>query len=257
MTRCPVYASVFSIICVCIALTAPAAVSAEWSGFHVGIAIGGTESRSDTSTVVKSAGGYFTGNDHGQIYDAGNATLTQSNLSGGVQAGYGRQFGNIVVGIVASANSLSFDDTRRATVGYQSSPGNTFTLTQTVEADWMTTLRPRLGWAQENWLAYISAGLAVTQLKYDYRFTDTSFSASSRSTESKVVPGWTLGVGGEYALNGNWSLTGEYLYTAFSRPDSSSRVNETFGGVPAFLDHSANLDTHAAMIGVVYRFNPF
>jgi len=232
------------------------AAAAEWSGFHVGASLGAAVSEADARTSVRAQGGYFTGDDHVLINDAGQGAMSETNLSAGLQAGYSKQFGNLLVGLVASANSLSFDDTRSSTVGYNTSPGNTFTLTQTVEADWQATLRPRIGWAQDNWLGYVSAGVAVTQLKTDYSFTDTAFSAVSRSSETEIVPGWSLGFGAQYALNENWSLSSEYLYTAYSGSKHSSVVSETSGGAPATLEHSAELNSHTVMIGVVYRFNP-
>lgn len=232
-------------------------VATNWSGFYIGGSVGGADSISQTKTTVASSGDYFTTPDPAQIAAAGDSDLSQWRPSAGLHGGYGQQFGNLLVGIEASANSLFFNDERSVTVGYLSSPGNQFTLKQSVTADWMVTLRPRLGWAQNNWLAYVTGGLAVTRLQMDNTFTDTSFSAFSNSTTTETRLGWTLGGGAEYALSQNWSLRGEYLYADFGRMDSSSRVSETFGGAPAFLNHSADLQTHAVLIGLTYRFTGF
>lgn len=120
----------------------------------------------------------------------------------------------------------------------------------------MATLRPRLGWAEDNWLGYVTGGLAVTQLKLDTLFTDNAFSGFSKSSDSKIVSGWSLGLCGEYALNENWSLRGEYLYTRFGRIMSSAETisTNTSGGT---LDHRAMLETHGVMAGLTYRFKGF
>jgi outer membrane immunogenic protein len=59
-----------------------------------------------------------------------------------------------------------------------------------------------------NWLGYLTGGLAVTCLKLDATFTDTALTARSRSSGSKTMAGWSLGVGGEYALNRDGPLGG-------------------------------------------------
>lgn len=67
------------------------------------------------------------------------------------------------------------------------------------------------------------------------------------------MTGTSLGFGGEYALNKNWSFKGEYLYTKFGSVSAESLVASTNdpGGT---LQHSANLDNHGVYIGASYRF---
>ncbi|MFC3675722.1 outer membrane protein [Ferrovibrio xuzhouensis] len=232
------------------AQTAP---SIDWSGLYAGGAVGATRSQADTAMSVAKADGYFTSTDPAQIAGAGDGTLKQWRPSGSLYGGYGRQYGHVVLGVEADAGTLLFDDDRATTVGYTSSPGNSFTIRQSVKADWLATVRPRLGWAEGNWLAYVTGGLAVARLSVDTSYTDTSFSGSSRSSQDKTQLGWSIGAGGEYALGDNWSLRGEYLFTDLGRITSTSPVSETFGGNPV-LAHSAELQSHAIRIGLTYRF---
>lgn len=231
---------------------AAAPATRDWSGFYLGANAGVTKAVSHPSTVVAASGTYFITTDPAQIASAGAGSLSQQRLSVGVHGGYGKLFGNVFAGIEVSAGSLSFDDSRSITVGYLSFPGTQFTLSQTVNADWMATLRPRLGWAQDNWLTYVTAGLALTRLQTNMLFTDTAFNALSQSTASKTVTGWTAGLGAEYALNKAWSLRAEYLYAKFGSVDATSAVLNT--GSTATLGHSTDLKTHSVLIGLTHRF---
>ncbi|MCW0236712.1 MAG: outer membrane beta-barrel protein [Ferrovibrio sp.] len=232
------------------ALAQPAPAK-DWSGLYVGGLLGGTDNQSQVKTTAGS-GSYFNATDEAQIGRAGDSDLSQWRPSGGLVGGYGKQFGKVLVGIEVSANTLFLDEDHSVTQTYQSLTTAQFTLKQSVSADWMATVRPRLGWAEDSWLAYVTGGLAVTRLKLDTTFTDNAFSANSHSSDAKTVTGWSLGLGGEYALNQDWSLRGDYLYTRFDKIKSSAGVTTTSG--PDSMNHTADLDVHGVMIGVVYRF---
>jgi outer membrane immunogenic protein len=247
-----------NIVCLVAALTAgfgnvalaQSAQAVDWSGFYVGGSLGGVngESRVKTTTGVLQ---YLDATDSRQIARAGNNDMEQWRPSGGIAGGYGRQFGSLVVGIEASANTLFVDDDHSVKETYNTVPTATYTLKQSVKADWMATLRPRLGWAQDNWLGYVTGGVAVTRLKLDALLTDTAFNGFSKGSKERYVAGWSLGFGGEYALAGNWALKGEYLFTRFAEIKTVSAVTSTnnSGGT---LNHTAELDVHAAMFGVTY-----
>ena len=233
------------------AAMAQPASAVDWSGFYVGGLLGATNGQSNAKTI-DGPGTYFNATDVSQLKRAGDNDLSQWRPSGGLVGGYSRQFGKVLVGIEVGANTLFLDKKYSVTEVYDSLTTARFTLQQSVSADWMATLRPRLGWAQDNWLGYLTGGLAVTRLTLDTTFTDTAFTARSHSSDSKTVTGWSLGLGGEYALNQDWALRGEYLYTRFNKITSSSSVTSTGGSDT--LNHSADLDTHGLFFGVTYRF---
>lgn len=226
--------------------------SVDWSGFYVGGMVGGANHKSQVQTIV-GAQKYLDAQDARQMDRAGNTDMLQWQPVAGVLGGYGRQFGNILIGIEASANSLSLNDEHTIREAYDSRPISTFTLKQSVSADWMATLRPRLGWAEDNWLGYVTGGLAVTQLKLDTLFTDTAFNGFSQSSQSEIKVGWSLGLGGEYALDENWAFRGEYLYTNFGQIESWGETFSTNNGGGA-LRHTAELSTHTIMLGLTYHF---
>jgi outer membrane immunogenic protein len=227
----------------------------DWSGFYIGGLVGGTTSQAKVQTTVGTTQ-YLDETDAAQINRAANSDLDQWRPAGGVVGGYGKQFGNVVVGVEASANTLFLNDEHTVTEIYQTVPTARYILKQSITADWMATVRPRLGWAQDNWLAYITGGLAATRLKLETKFTDNAFSGFSQSSESKLVAGWSLGLGGEYALGGDWSLRGDYLYTRFG-PMRSSSVTTSTNNSGGSLLHTAELETHGMMIGLIHRFKGY
>jgi outer membrane immunogenic protein len=66
------------------------------------------------------------------------------------------------------------------------------------------TLRGRLGYAVGKALPYFTAGLAYGSLRVS--------NAATAVSQTDTRAGWTIGGGIEYALDGPWSVKGEYLY---------------------------------------------
>lgn len=103
---------------------------------------------------------------------------------GGFQGGYNYQFGNpFVLGIEGDFAFSGID-------------GGTFS------ADYLSTIRARAGVAFDRFFLYGTGGIA---------FTGGSLNVAGFTTD-KSQTGWTLGVGGEYAIDRNWSAKAEYLY---------------------------------------------
>lgn len=224
----------------------------DWSGFHAGGFIGATHGQSEARTVTGRLQ-YFVEEDAVQIARAGDNKLGQSNVSGGLALGWDKQFDQLVVGVEASANSLSFDKEKVRGEVYDSVPGTSFTLRQSVRANWMSAVRLRVGWAQGNWLAYVSGGVAHTKLKLDVTLTDNAFDGFSKSSTAESVTGPTVGFGGEYALDSKWSIRGDYHHTRFGSINAVSDVTSTNNPGGTLL-HKANLSLHSVFVGVNYRF---
>jgi len=225
----------------------------DWSGLYISGLAGATNGTADMKTVAGRLQ-YFDATDARQIARVGRNDIDQWRPSGALAGGYGMQFGHVLVGIEASANTLFVDQESVRRQEMDANPGSQSTIRQSVKADWMATLRPKLGWAQDNWLGYITGGVAATRVKFDAQYTDNAFTGFSRATKEHFVTGWSIGFGGEYALGGNWSLRGDYLFTRFGEVDSVSNVTSTNNSGGTML-HSADLDTHGLFIGFTYRFN--
>ena len=120
-------------------------------------------------------------------------------------------------------------------------------LDQVPGTDWIWTLRPRLGWASDQWLA----GIASTDVKSSLQYTDnraTPQTATASTSSNKV--GWTAGVGGAYAFTPQWSVKGEWLYADFGHVNASATTSDGFVTLNSQVDVKANL----VRVGVDYRF---
>lgn len=237
---------------ICNSALAQASSGIDWSGFYAGGFLGATESRSDASMLVGTQK-YLDATDARQIARSGTHQLEQSGASGGLFIGYGKQFGSVFVGVEGSANSLSFDKEYVTIETIETVPTKQWTRKKSVSADLMAGLRFRLGWAERNWLTYVTAGIATTRLKLNSTYTDNAFNGYSHASKSDWVTGTSLGLGAEYGLSRNWSLRGEYLYTKFGSVSTASEVTSTNnpGGT---LVHKANLDVQGIYIGATYHF---
>jgi outer membrane immunogenic protein len=127
----------------------------------------------------------FSSNDHDDV-----------TFIGGLHIGYNWQSGARVFGLEADA---SFGD----------------------GVDYLASLRARLGYARDNLLLYVTAGVAFAG------FDDSSVTLSHNghkktfdfSGDSEV--GLVVGAGAEYKLSQNWSIGLEGLYYAFGDSDDS------------------------------------
>ena len=142
-------------------------------------------------------------------------------------------------------------------------------MTSAAHTDWLFTLRGRLGLAANNWLFYVTGGLAVTNLRGDFTFSDNCGDIAncngpggpnafeSASLSNKI--GYAVGGGAEAGLWGNWSLKAEYLYVnVTSQSASVVGIISTPGLLPFAASnpftHTLELRAHIARVGLNYRF---
>jgi outer membrane immunogenic protein len=88
---------------------------------------------------------------------------------------------------------------------------------------WESSARFVLGHSWDRFLAYATAGIAFGSVSMEGVFPATLsggilFPASSGS-ETKTLPGVTVGFGTAYAIDKNWEIGAEYRYTAFQKTD--------------------------------------
>lgn len=245
-----------------LAVSLPAqAQTSNWSGFYAGLNAGYAWGASDLSTGFVNNGAYVASvpNVTALVAD-GSPTLDSKGFSGGAQLGYNIQSGSLVYGIETDFNWMKANALR--STRYTAFAANPFTVTNQVDADWMFTLRPRIGFVSGAALIYATGGLAVAKLNQSHSFRDTIpvpaiFAANESTSDTKL--GWTIGAGLEWALGGNWSVKGEYLYANFGSSDSTGTVINTVTGAsvtsPATtISHSADLTVQTLRVGINYRF---
>jgi outer membrane immunogenic protein len=247
----------------------------DWTGFYVGLNAGGVWARSDVTTVPSCAPappgflGYFCGPGFGQtdantLAAAGSGSMSEGAFTGGGQIGFNSQIGGTVLGIELDFNSFNIQAARQASgtfVGGLFPPGYSFTISSSVDTNWLFTARGRVGWAFDNLLAYLTGGLAATDLHATHSFRD-SFVIPGAGTwsGSETKLGWTIGGGFEWAFTRNWSVKAEYLYLDFGSVDAAGMIVNPVGGLgnPSGyangISTSADLTAHIARAGVNFRF---
>jgi outer membrane immunogenic protein len=232
----------------------------NWSGFYVGGNVGGAWSYSEASTTTvfdPNPTGYFNPTSPGAIASAGAQDLRPTGFTGGGQAGYNRQFGWLVVGAEVDINYLGLKGASSGGAAYPCCMPHTFTVNSSANTDWLFTARPRAGWAVNNWLIYVTGGLAASDVKGKFSFTDT-FGATESGSASSTKTGWTFGGGVEVGVQGPWTVKVEYLRVDLgSASTTSTNLNVPMYGGPFPTNpftHSVDLTASIVRAGLNYRF---
>jgi outer membrane immunogenic protein len=225
---------------------APALVAAySWTGFYIGGNVGYAWGKGDTATV--SPGLPFSAPPADAQYSAiESPSVNTRGFTGGIQLGYNQQVDNIVWGIETDINAFGLRGSADTT---GTPPANVTVTSHTdVRADWLYTLRGRLGVLMgPQSLLYATGGLAITQIKYTQSNNYTGLLPVEVGTISTTKTGWTAGAGWEQMLQNNWSLKAEYLYTDFGRV-STTLVNPI--APTTNFSHSTNLKAHILRVGL-------
>jgi outer membrane immunogenic protein len=229
----------------------------NWTGFYLGVNAGGAWGRSDAATTtIFSNTGYFNITSPGAIAVAGAQRLNSSGFTGGLTAGYNWQSSNIVFGLESDFNYFGPRGSSSGTGIYPCCAPTGFTVNSSVSTDWLITFRPRLGIASNNWLFYVTGGLAVADVKSNFSFTDTFAAATESGSISRTKAGWTAGGGVEYALMNGWSVKAEYLHVDLgSESLASSNLRTVNSAFPVnVFTHAMDLRADIVRGGLNYKF---
>ena len=145
----------------------------NWTGLYIGINGGGAWGRSS--------------------WDSTDRFNIDGGMVGGT-IGYNWQNGPAVFGI---ETDLSWSDIHGRSHAAVCPDGCKTT------NSWLGTTRGRLGYAIDRWMPYVTGGVA---------YGDIKGSVPGLAGNSDTSVGWTVGAGVEFALPGNWTAKGEYLY---------------------------------------------
>lgn len=277
---------------------APAfAQNGSWSGFYIGANGTGAHDRvsAEATLQINQISNLFVAG-RGIVVVPGttrqlDASESETNWFGGVQAGYQWQAGAIVFGAEAEYDPLG----RNATVSQTFTlpitilaPATTVTATRDVRINSQWSVRGRIGVAFGRTLAYATAGYASarTRMTSIDSYTNpggagapnTDGSTFNGGPEGPVVTtasarrsmgGWTGGVGIEQALGSQLSVALEFRHTNLGArdftPTNATTVNtgpETRGtnGATGLLGSVANgptrsqLDSNAVSLRLNFRF---
>jgi outer membrane immunogenic protein len=231
----------------------------NWTGFYVGLNAGGAwnESNPRTTTLFPVAA-YFADSSVTAIAASGNQQVNRSGFTGGVTGGYNWQINRAVLGIEADFNYFGVRGSTSTTTLYPCCAPTSFTINSSVSNDWLATVRGRVGFlATPALLLYGTGGLAISEVRARFAFTDTFAAATESGLITSTRYGWTAGVGGEYALMNGWSVKAEYLYVDLGRASTVSN-NLTVAGPFAFplqtFTHTVNLTSNIGRVGINYKF---
>lgn len=232
---------------------APASVVAyNWSGFYVGLNAGGERGTAD---IVLVPGPSWTAANNAFLSTNGSLALRNTSFTGGAQAGANVQSGIVVFGLEGDFNYFGFKASRSG-LFTSAPPASTapYTQTEVVKADWLATVRARLGVTSGMALFYVTGGLAVADVTFaqGLSFIGGANPVNTGSV-SKTKAGWTVGGGVELAAKNNWSVKAEYLYADLGNVSFFS--DDTLNPGTGFsLVHSAHLTANIVRLGVNYRY---
>ncbi len=190
-----------------------APVMGVWSGFYVGAHAGMTSGNfqsTDTLGVISKV------------------KAKDSSFSGGALVGYNYQMNNYVLGLEADYTAFELSKSKVVSTGAGA-------LEQS--ADYLVTVRGRVGYAVDKFLPFVTAGVAFTNSENQYNTLAGALIAS----QSKTRTGLALGAGVDYAFTNNIIGRVEYQYATF---------NDKFN----FVSDKAKLDLHTVRAAVAYKF---
>ncbi|MGA8614184.1 MAG: outer membrane beta-barrel protein [Xanthobacteraceae bacterium] len=174
-------------------------------------------------------------------------------MIGGGDIGCNWQTGVFVFGLEVDLSGWDLSKQSAGTgAGDPEAPGSTLTATTSESSHWLATVRPRLGYARNNWLFYVTGGAAFTQATFAQSVFFSASSSGQSGSATSTLTGWTVGGGIEVGVTANWLLKAEYLYVGFP----TQTVNEFNPAFPTFTETATNrLSGSIFRVGVDYKFH--
>lgn len=218
-----------------------------WSGFYVGVNLGGVVDRvrANVSSVTPNIAPLapFIPNIH----------ASHTGVIGGVQVGYNHQFGAFVAGLEADISGTSAKGTQSIFVP-TIFPGIVVAGEGRARLDYLATVRGRLGYAiTPSVLLYATGGLAIGGGNISGAAGVVGLPFFWGATGNSTRTGWTVGGGVEFAMWNNWSVKAEYLY--YNLGSTSMTAFEPL--LPSAVTYNVKRDGHVFRAGLNYRFGGY
>ncbi len=216
-----------------LALSATAAFAADhgrnddWSGFYAGV-----------------HGGLGSGSDH-SVFAIDPAVVPSITIKpdiglnggfAGVQVGFDHQMGGFVFGVEGRISSTNLSGSN-APAGFGGAIDK-------VNGKYEASLLGRIGYAFDGFLPYVTAG--VSALNYDRQVSVPPAVSSANSTAA----GFSIGIGGKFAINRRLELFAEYLHTGYALKTTKTP------GIPAVFGETIHdtITTDKVLFGISRRF---
>ncbi len=210
----------------------PAWARGPWTGFYVGID-GGLDWAKVKNDGFITGNGTFDTDATSDINLAGVHRMHTIGASAGAKVGFNYQMGHWFVGLEGDYNTLTGKHAVNRTFKYTSTilpdAGGQFTLSNSFEQKWISTVRFRGGVALNNsTIAYVTVGSAEAQSTYGAGFSDTVVPVAPVSSKvTKKINGFVLGLGEEFRLGGRMSCFFEILNTTLGSANIVLPVSST------------------------------
>ena len=205
---------------------APAAIASDWTGFYAGLSGGAGWGNSEQTDATPFTSGQYT---------------IKGGIAGGT-LGYNFQSGQFVYGV---ETDFSYAQIKGYSVGTDPAGGNCGDNHCGTEIRALGTLRGRIGMAWQNFLPYVTGGLAYANVFGDEGTAAVGIVGSG----SAWMVGWTLGGGVEAKLAQNWTAKLEYLYVDLGNKDVFT--DNIFGFMFA---ENLRVTAQVVRVGINYRF---
>lgn len=218
---------------------APGANAAEWTGFYIGVHVGGASGDIDW-TNVDEATGYI------DLNTGDSLGVSPDGVLGGAQLGYNFAMTNWLFGIEGTFAGMDFDDTADNPFA---PVGDEFIQS---DIEWLGTVAARLGFTSNDTLFYVKGGWAVGEVNTyheDYDGGRQGFYSTSETHSS----GWVAGGGIEHAIAQDVSLGIEYNYIDLGEEEHSGTASGPFGGL---VVNDVEAQIHTGTVRLNWHFNP-
>jgi len=212
----------------------------DWSGFYLGGNAGYGVGR-DPSTVG------FPGFFGAPVPPPESVTQGPSGWLGGLQAGYNKQFGSLVLGV---EGDWQWSGQRDTACVFVCDTETTVNIEQRLRD--FGTARGRVGYAAGSTLFYLTGGFALGRLDTNVGLVRALERTANAASFRHTLTGGAVGGGIETALFGNWTGKVEYLYMDLGGV-SDSFITATPGG-PITTRVASDIRDHIVRAGLNYRF---
>jgi len=195
-----------------------------WTGFYAGVNLGYDFAQGKKADPFFGKAGHSEAERTGLKEQGFNfSEKSKGGIMGGAQVGYNYQLGQVVLGVEADIQKLSF--TREATA---TQTGLGYNGTAKQRLDGFGTLRGRIGYAFDRLLVFGTAGYGVAKSSQQFKesFDVASFHNGVSGKRTDYLGGLVVGGGVEYAVTDNISVKGEYLYAKLNPLTKSSVASE-------------------------------
>jgi outer membrane immunogenic protein len=260
------------------ALAQPASDTVDWSGPYAGLNVGWTGAHNqalpgaatnNALTGVSAGAGAVTVPP--ASFRTSQMDYSSDGVTGGGQVGYNKQYGHIVVGLEGDMDAVSGRSGQFASYNLPATAltsANTATIGHFSSADWTSTVRGRVGYATGKLLIYGTGGLAIADVRqqafYGYAPTTTAAVAAANPSASygpygnygsqdRILTGWTVGAGAEWALNRQVSIGAEYRHSDYG--DTTYNVSSAAVGGTSEAARLGFTDDQV-LAKVNFRFGP-